>query len=55
MFVMGEGGETKSQTNVNYFLEQFGISARDGLNFCSWFFNDFIRKLIFNQFRCAIT
>ena len=28
---MCEGGESRSQTNVNYLLEQYGISVNSGL------------------------
>jgi len=30
LVLMGEGGESRSQTNINYLLEQYGISVNSG-------------------------
>ena len=30
LVLMSEGGESRSQTNVNYLLEQYGISVNSG-------------------------
>jgi len=30
LVMMGEGGETKYDTNINYLLEQFGIMVNSG-------------------------
>jgi len=30
LVLMSEGGESRSQTNVNYLMEQYGISVNSG-------------------------
>ena len=30
LVLMNEGGESQSQTNINYLLEQYGISVNSG-------------------------
>jgi intraflagellar transport protein 52 len=29
MVLMGEGGESKSETNLNYFLEEYGVAVNN--------------------------
>lgn len=33
LVMLGEGGENKSNTNVNFLLEEFGIMVNNGLVF----------------------
>lgn len=37
MVMLGEGGETKYETNINFLLEEFGIMVNNGTNFVSWY------------------
>lgn len=32
LFMMGEGGETRFDTNVNFFFEEFGVMINNGEN-----------------------
>jgi hypothetical protein len=34
LVLMGEGGETKYQTNINYLLEEYGIYVNSGMFSC---------------------
>jgi intraflagellar transport protein 52 len=44
LVLMGEGGETRSQTNINYLLEQFGISINNDVVVRSHFYKYFHPK-----------
>lgn len=37
MVLLGEGGETKYETNINFLLEEFGIMVNNGTYFVSWY------------------
>lgn len=44
LIMMAEGGESKSETNINYFLEEFGISVNTDSVVRSVFFKYFHPK-----------
>ena len=31
--MLGEGGESRFETNINFFLEEFGVNVNTGLSF----------------------
>ncbi|ESO04925.1 hypothetical protein HELRODRAFT_78455, partial [Helobdella robusta] len=45
--MMGEGGEGRMQTNINFFIEQFGISVRDDVVLRSHYYKYFHPKEAF--------
>lgn len=44
----GEGGEDNMKTNINYFLEDFGISVNTGINM---FQKKFVFQLPFSSWK----
>lgn len=47
MVMMGEGGETKYKTNVNFLLEEYGVFVNNGDSFFVLFF--YLYKAMRNQ------
>jgi len=53
LVLMGEGGEVKSQTNINYLLEQYGISFNNGMHL--WNYLILLSFIIMINAQCTIS